>query len=62
MNETDNKFRILIVEDDMLCVRFLKEILPNEFIVDSVNSGIEALYKVEEKHFDLILLDVKLPI
>ena len=61
MNEIDNKYRILIVEDDMACVRFLKEILPDEFIVDSVYSGIEALSKVEQKHFDLILLGIILP-
>ena len=54
--------RILIVDDEEIvirsCVRILKD---DSYVVESVQSGFEALKKVEEAGFDIIILDVMMP-
>lgn len=54
--------RILIVEDEP-CLRFLyRNIINKETEIDEVIDGFEALELLEEKKYDLILLDLNLPI
>jgi len=54
-------FKILLVEDDIDLNETVKEYLENFYEVTTVFDGIEALNKIYEKNYDLIILDVKLP-
>ena len=54
--------RILLVEDDPDSLELLAHILEGaSYEVVRVSSGFQALAKVPESHFDLVLLDVMLP-
>jgi len=57
------KTRVLIVDDDISFASGLSDIL-NEMGYDAitVNSGEEALEKVKEVSFDVILMDIKMPV
>ncbi len=57
------KTRVLIVDDDVNFASGLSDIL-NEMGYDAitVNSGEEALEKVKEVFFDVILMDIKMPV
>ncbi len=59
----DFKHYVLLVEDDPLLqmVVFKMLIDTKNFFVDIVHSGEEALEKIGEKGYDLVLMDVKLP-
>ncbi|MBQ8999228.1 MAG: response regulator transcription factor [Clostridium sp.] len=55
--------RILVVEDDLMIQDLIIEFLSNEgYIVDSANNGAEGVQKFKEKEYDLVLLDVMMPI
>jgi len=54
-------FRILLVEDDFDLNETIKEYLENFYEVESVFDGEEALNKIYEKNYDLVILDIKLP-
>ncbi len=54
--------RILVVDDERSIRNSLKEILEYEkFQVDEAAEGHEALEKARSTHFDVILLDIKMP-
>ena len=54
--------RILIVEDDASMGFFLSEAMKKEgYGVDAVTSGEEALERITQDHFNLVILDLKLP-
>ena len=54
--------RILIVDDEEIVIRSCKRILDgDEFQVESVQDGREALRKVEENPYDVIILDIMMP-
>ena len=54
--------KILVVEDNLELNETLKEFLEfSNFEVVSVFDGEEAVAKSYENHFDIIILDVKLP-
>jgi DNA-binding NtrC family response regulator len=54
--------KLLIVEDDKKMREALHQIMRNEgYIVESAQSGEEALRRVKEKGFDMVLSDIKLP-
>lgn len=54
--------RLLSVEDQRELGEFLKAGLSREgFVVDTASDGMEALQKVEEVAYDVILLDVMMP-
>lgn len=57
------KTRVLIVDDDVHFASGLSDIL-NEMGYDAitVNSGEETLEKVKEMSFDVILMDIKMPV
>jgi DNA-binding response OmpR family regulator len=60
MNE--EKTSILVVDDDKSILRSTRNILQREgYIVETAETGKEALEKMREKKFDIALLDVKLP-
>lgn len=53
---------ILVVEDEIKIVRFIKKGLEMEhYTVDSARDGEEALEKAEINNYDLIILDLMLP-
>ncbi len=54
--------KILVIEDDKdLSSTIIKFLKLKDFICEAVYDGEVALYKVYENHYDLILLDIKLP-
>jgi CheY-like chemotaxis protein len=60
MNEQNN--RILIVDDDLSILRVFKKLLEKEgFIVETAETGKEALKKIAKKKYRLCFVDVKLP-
>ena len=57
-----DKARILVVDDEEGMCEFLHYLLEGEgYEVEVAHSGDQALTKVEETAFDLILADIKMP-
>ena len=55
--------KILIIEDDLKIINFLKKGLVEEcYVVDYSTNGDEGLYLASVNEYDLILLDIMLPI
>ncbi len=55
--------KILIIEDDIKIINFLKKGLEEEcYVVDFSTNGDEGLYLATINNYDLILLDIMLPI
>jgi two-component system, OmpR family, copper resistance phosphate regulon response regulator CusR len=55
--------KILIIEDDEKIVSFLKKGLIEEcYVVDCATNGDEGLYLASVNEYDLILLDIQLPV
>ena len=55
--------KILIIEDDLKIINFLKKGLEEEcYIVDFATNGDEGLYLATVNEYDLILLDIMIPI
>ncbi len=56
------KKRILVVDDDLNILRVFKAILEKEgYIVETAETGKDALKKIKKENFDVWLVDVKLP-
>lgn len=54
--------RILIVDDEEIVLRSCQRILAGgEYLVDAVQSGAEALSKVDETDYDIVVLDIMMP-
>lgn len=53
--------RILIIEDDQEIAELLKRALQLEYKLHFAYSGTEAIYKLKENTYNLILLDLMLP-
>ena len=55
--------KILIIEDDLKIINFLKKGLEEEcYVVDYSTNGEEGLYLASVNEYDLILLDIQLPV
>lgn len=55
--------RILLAEDDFRITNFVsKGLRENSYAVDVVNNGEEAVYQVSISDYDLIILDVMMPL
>ena len=53
---------ILIVDDDEMVLMALEELLkPEGYKIDAVSRGTEALKKLDDNKYDLIMLDVIMP-
>jgi DNA-binding response OmpR family regulator len=53
---------ILVVDDDKSILRTFARILQkNDYEIDSAETGKEAMEKVDRRHYDLALMDVRLP-
>jgi len=61
--EKKNSLEILIVEDNLFNLEMLVRILSEMGFadVDTVNDGEKAIQKIEQKKYDLLLLDLKMP-
>ena len=55
------KDRILIVEDESRLLRLLEMNLQSDFEVTTASNGTQALSKINEESFDIILSDIRLP-
>jgi two-component system alkaline phosphatase synthesis response regulator PhoP len=54
--------RILVVDDDEMVLMALEELLkPEGYEVQTVSSGTEALQKLDQGAYDLLMLDVIMP-
>ncbi len=54
--------RILVVDDDEMVLMALDELLkPEGYDVQTVSSGTEALKKLDENGYDLLMFDVIMP-
>jgi len=54
--------RILVVDDDEMVLMALGELLkPEGYEVETVSSGSEALRRLDENTYDLLMLDVIMP-
>jgi DNA-binding response OmpR family regulator len=55
--------RLLLAEDDVRISNFVsKGLRENSYAVDTVNNGEDALYQVSISDYDLIILDVMMPL
>lgn len=58
----EKKSRILIVDDDRSFCEILKNTLEYEgYLINTAHDGKTGIAKLGEKHFDIVLLDLKLP-
>jgi CheY-like chemotaxis protein len=54
--------RILVVEDETSLRELIAHILLlDEHEVDSARDGVEALYRIEQREYDLIISDLQMP-
>jgi DNA-binding NtrC family response regulator len=54
--------RILVVDDEEIVIRSCLRILgDHDYEVESAQDGWEALKKIEENHFDVLVLDIMMP-
>ncbi|MFZ1519978.1 MAG: response regulator [Ignavibacteriaceae bacterium] len=59
-SENINKCKILLVEDDELNVRMVASFLKGIYEIDNANSGEEAIKKVLDQNYNVILMDIGL--
>ena len=55
------KGRILLVDDEDIVLRSCQRILGGTYDIDIAHNGLEALGKVNENRYDVIVLDIKMP-
>jgi DNA-binding NtrC family response regulator len=54
--------RILVIDDERIICLVIKETLePEGMIVDCAENGIIGLAKIQDEHYDLVILDIKMP-
>lgn len=54
--------KILVVDDEELIRNVIREyLLLEDFIVDEANDGVQAVNKVTENNYDLIIMDIMMP-
>ena len=54
--------KILLVDDEVVFANNLSKLLTNRgYVVTEVNSGDAAIRELEEKDFDVVVLDLKMP-
>jgi len=62
VNRTLNALNILTVEDDKISRRVIEKMLAEKgHSVDTAGNGLEALKKVQDKTYDVILMDIQMP-
>lgn len=61
-SEPEHGYSILLVEDNDDMREFLSEQLSQNFVIDSCSNGQEALDKLSEHNYDLIVTDIMMPV
>lgn len=62
MTERRKGLRALVVEDDPLILRLVKKVLEREnFVVEGVKNGAEAIDLLDSVAYDLLIVDLLLP-
>jgi CheY-like chemotaxis protein len=56
------KEHILIIDDDLLIVQFLRSLLYHEGEIETAMNGRDGLQKIKEKYFDVIISDINMPV
>lgn len=60
---SEQRRKVLVVEDDEVNLMIAEHVLQREgFAVATANNGEEAITKVREEVFDLIFMDIEMPI
>ncbi len=55
--------KILVIEDEVKTAKFLKKGLSEAgYVIDKAADGLEGLHLAQEVDFDLVILDVMLPV
>lgn len=62
ISEDNNLPNVLVIDDNLEMIRYLREILKTNYNCTFSNNGKDALHKIKEKNFDLIISDYKMPI
>ena len=64
LDTSDNKkYKILLTEDNIINQHVILEILPKDiYDVDTANNGQEALDALEKSTYDLVLMDIQMPV
>ena len=57
----ENKYKLLIVEDNLELLMLMKEILKPHYRVYMAKNGVEALQIIQQKELDIIVSDVMMP-
>lgn len=58
----DSNTKILVVDDDeVVRLSYLRSLANTQWIVESTRDGNDALRAMEEKGFDVVLLDLRMP-
>jgi two-component system NtrC family response regulator len=58
----EEKARIMVVDDERGMCDFLRYLLEGEgYQVDHANSGVEAMTQLEQRPYQLVLADIKMP-
>ena len=55
------KKKILIIDDDEDICYLVKDLLSNEFEIETALNGTEGVSRLKQKSFDLVLLDIIMP-
>jgi len=59
----NNGKKILVVDDEPLIHEFLSSFLERHgYAVETANNGLEALHILVEKNFDMVLMDIRMPL
>lgn len=56
------KPRVLVADDNEATCTLIRALLQNEFVIDVVSDGNEAVELLRNRHYDAILLDLLMPI
>jgi CheY-like chemotaxis protein len=56
------KEHILIIDDDLLIVQFLRSLLYHEGEIETAINGRDGLQKIKETYFDVIISDINMPV
>lgn len=59
--ETQNKKKILVIDDEIMLLSLLERSLSPDFEVKTASSGRDAARLCEENKFDLLIMDVNMP-
>ena len=59
---SEEKKKILLVDDDLnLCELYKDEFTKDGYNIEVVNNGFEAIEKLEDETYDLVILDIRMP-